>query len=89
MKKFLALFLSICLLSFNSLAGEVKSKIDSNNIEYLNSDKFAQYLMDWIPGEGTTEFSFDLRENNSPQYSILAVRELMKLNNGIKINKSV
>ena len=38
--------------------------------------------MDWIPGEGTTEFSFDLRENHSLGLSILAVRELAKTNSG-------
>ena len=68
--------------SLNVLAAEIKSKINSNILEYLNSDKFAQYVLDWIPGEGTSEFSFDLRENHSPAFSILAVRELAKTNNG-------
>ena len=82
MKKFLLPVATFCLLSFNTLAGEVKSKINSNINDLLNSDKFAEYLMDWIPGEGTTEFSFDLRENHSPGFSILAVRELAKTNSG-------
>ena len=82
MKKFLTLVLSICLLSSNASAGEVKSKTYSNINDFLNSDKFAEYLMNWIPGEGTTEFSFDFRENHSPGFSILAVRELLKTNSG-------
>ena len=35
-----------------------------------------------VPGEGYTETSIDLRENNSPDFSILAVRELEKNDDG-------
>ena len=63
-----------CLVSLNTLADEVKSKVFSNL-----SEKITEYTLGIIPGEGHTEFSFDLRENNSPQYSILVVRELQKL----------
>jgi hypothetical protein len=82
MKKFFALILTGCLLCSNALAGELKSETYSNINSFLNSEKFAEYLMDWIPGEGTTEFSFDLRENTSPGFSILAVRELSKTSSG-------
>ncbi len=40
------------------------------------SNNISQYLSNLIPGEGDTEVSIDLRENNKPDYSILAVREL-------------
>ena len=82
MKVFILPIATFCLLSFNTLAGEVKSKVQSNVIDFLNSDKLAKYVVGWIPGEGTTEFSFDFRENHSPGFSILAVRELLKTNNG-------
>ena len=35
-----------------------------------------------IPGDGDTEVSIDLRENNKPDYSILAVREIEKTEKG-------
>ena len=35
-----------------------------------------------IPGDGDTEVSIDLRENNKPDYSILAVREIKKTERG-------
>lgn len=77
MKRILLSVLTFYLISFNTLADEVKSRVFSNL-----SEKITEYTLGIIPGEGHTEFSFDLRENNSPQYSILAVRELMKLNSG-------
>ena len=46
------------------------------------TNKISNIISDLIPGEGTTEVSFDLRENNKPDYSILAVRELDKKSNG-------
>ena len=41
---------------------------------YANA--FSEYVSNLIPGDGDTEVSIDLRENNSPDYSILLVREL-------------
>ncbi len=35
-----------------------------------------------VPGDGYTETNIDLRENDSPDFSILAVRELENYNNG-------
>ena len=46
------------------------------------SEKISEYTIGLIPGEGYTETSIDLRENFKPDYSILAVRELMSLDNG-------
>ena len=74
MKRFFLPILMFCLVSLNTLADEVKSKVFSNL-----SEKITEYTLGIIPGEGHTEFSFDLRENNSPQYSILVVRELQEL----------
>ena len=42
----------------------------------------SDYITNLIPGEGDTEFSIDLRENYSPDYSILLVRELDRNNDG-------
>ena len=77
MKRFFLPILMFCLVSLNTLADEVKSKVFSNL-----SEKITEYTLGIIPGEGHTEFSFDLRENNSPQYSILVVRELQELEDG-------
>jgi len=41
-----------------------------------NANSFSEYVSNLIPGDGDTEVSIDLRENNSPDYSILLVREL-------------
>ena len=46
------------------------------------SEKISEYTIGLIPGEGHTEASIDLREDAKPDYSILAVRELLKLDSG-------
>ena len=46
------------------------------------SEKISGYLSNLIPGEGDTELSIDLRDNHSADFSILAVRELSKINSG-------
>ena len=46
------------------------------------SENVSNLISELIPGEGYTETSIDLRENNSPDFSILAVRELAKTDNG-------
>ena len=46
------------------------------------SSKVSKYVSNLIPGEGDTEVSVDLRENNKPDYSILAVREIQKTEDG-------
>ena len=46
------------------------------------SDKISEYTIGLIPGEGYTEASIDLREGFKPDYSILAVRELLKIDSG-------
>ncbi len=64
MKKILTILIS--LISF--------SMVNANEI----SSKVSEYVSGFIPGEGDTEVSIDLRENTSPDFSILAVRELEK-----------
>ena len=46
------------------------------------SDKISEYTIGLIPGEGYTEASIDLSEGFKPDYSILAVRELLKIDSG-------
>ena len=46
------------------------------------SERTSAFVSNLIPGEGDTEFSIDFRENASPDYSILAVREIMPMNDG-------
>ena len=46
------------------------------------SHSYSDVSLNFLPGEGYTETSIDLRENNKPDFSILAVRELKELDNG-------
>ena len=49
---------------------------------YAFSNSVSEYISNLIPGEGDTEVSIDLRENYSPDYSILLVREIDRNENG-------
>ena len=62
-------FLIILYLLTSKVSADVSDKI---------SAKVNDYFSNLVPGEGITEVSIDLRENNSPDFSILAVRELEK-----------
>ena len=68
--KSLAVF---CLLICGAYAADPSANI---------SKKIGDQISSLIPGDGYTETSIDLRENNSPDFSILAVRELEKYDNG-------
>ena len=68
MKKVLSIIFTLFL--FSSVNAEDISK------------KVSEYVSNLIPGEGDTEVSIDLRENYEPDYSILAVREISKTDNG-------
>ena len=68
--KSLAVF---CLLICGAYAAD-----PSGNI----SKKIGDQISGIIPGDGYTETSVDLRENHKPDFSILAVRELEKYDNG-------
>ena len=75
MSKILILILTffISTLANADIKGSVLSKA---------SDKISEYTIGLIPGEGHTEVSIDLREDSKPNYSILAVRELLKIDSG-------
>ena len=55
--------------------------ISSSNSNEISSN-ISKFISNLIPGEGDTEVSLDLRENNKPDYSILAVREIQKTEDG-------
>tara|TARA_B100001250_G_C19785878_1_gene784112 strand:+ start:181 stop:1044 length:864 start_codon:yes stop_codon:yes gene_type:complete len=74
-KKILKIIL-ICFITSSSNADVVGNALDKA------SEKISEYTSGLIPGEGYTETSIDLRENSKPDYSILAVRELINLDNG-------
>ena len=61
------------LLFSYSHAGDVAENV---------SKKISDIVSSMVPGEGYTETSIDLRENHSPDFSILAVRELEKNDDG-------
>ena len=46
------------------------------------SKNVSEYVSNLIPGNGHTEVSVDLRENNKPDYSILGVREILEIDSG-------
>ena len=46
------------------------------------SERTSAFASNLIPGEGDTEISIDFREGASPDYSILAVREIMPMDDG-------
>ena len=73
MKKII--FSIILLISyFNiSLADDISKKITEYTSEYISN---------LIPGEGLTEVSINLRENNKPDFNILGTREIQKMDNG-------
>ena len=68
MKKiFFVLIFSLILNAF--AMADIKDNFEAN---------FSKFVSNLVPGKGTTEASIDLRENNSPDFSILGVRELEK-----------
>lgn len=77
MKKILINFFCIffCTIA-NADADGIKKTLEKT------SEKISEYSVGLIPGDGHTEVSIDLRENSKPDYSILAVRELLELESG-------
>ena len=73
--KILIIILSLFITTVANadIKGSVLSKV---------SEKISEYTIGLIPGEGHTEVSIDLREDSKPNYSILAVRELLKIDSG-------
>ena len=68
MKKVLIILISYLMISTSYADGVAK--------------QVSEYINNFIPGEGDTEVSIDIRENFKPDYSILGVREIEKTANG-------
>jgi len=73
--KILVIILSLFITTVANadIKGQALSKV---------SEKISEYTIGLIPGEGHTKVSIDLREDSKPNYSILAVRELLKIDSG-------
>tara|TARA_B110000285_G_scaffold118332_1_gene134038 strand:+ start:121 stop:981 length:861 start_codon:yes stop_codon:yes gene_type:complete len=73
--KILTIILSLFIITVANAdtKGQALSKV---------SEKISEYTIGLIPGEGHTEVSIDLREGFKPDYSFLAVRELLKIDSG-------
>ena len=69
--------LFVLMIASSSYANEIK-----NNILSKASDKISKYAIGFIPGEGYSELDINFRENNSPEFSILGVREILDFNSG-------
>ena len=69
------------ILSFLILFYLLTSKVSADVSDKISA-KVNDYFSNLVPGNGITEVSIDLRENNSPDFSILAVRELEKSTSG-------
>jgi len=76
MKKYL-IALSILCMTSASIAEDVAG-------EALNviSEKISEFTSNLIPGEGYTEAKIDFREEYSPDFSILGVREIAPIDDG-------
>tara|TARA_B100000945_G_C20299810_1_gene557458 strand:- start:26 stop:874 length:849 start_codon:yes stop_codon:yes gene_type:complete len=68
MKKIFLVLIFYLILNTFAMA-DIKDDFEAN---------FSKFFSNLVPGKGTTEASIDLRENNSPDFSILGVRELEK-----------
>ncbi len=71
----------ILILFILSISPAISADIKENLLD-KSSGLISEFVSNLIPGDGTTEVSLDLRENHKPDFSILGVRELKKLENG-------
>ena len=77
MKKLIAIAVFV-LIGFASNADE----LTDTALSKVSKD-FSEFASNLIPGEGHTELSIDLREEGySPDFSILAVREIAPIEDG-------
>ena len=74
-------FRTILILLIFSISPAISADIKDNLLD-KSSGLISEFVSNLIPGDGTTEVSLDLRENHKPDFSILGVRELKKLENG-------
>ena len=71
MKKFfLIIFFSFVTWSLNAIAVE---QIVIDNL----SGKISEKVAGWVPGDGYTEASIELRDEGNPDFEILAVRDIL------------
>ena len=61
------------LFASKSFAGDLGAEMRG-----VISEKVSEYVGSLVPGEGITEFSFEIEEESSPSYSLLAVRDINK-----------
>ena len=74
MKKILILIFAI--LSFRAANADVKVQALSKI-----SEKISEYTIGLIPGEGVTEVSVEVREEDNPDFEILGVRDILSKEN--------
>ena len=74
MKKILILILTLFISSVANadVIGQSLSKA---------SEKISEYTIGLIPGEGVTEVSFEIREEDNPDFEILGVRDILSKEN--------
>ena len=80
MIKIILLIISI-LFSTSALADTKLKSLKNLALDY-SSGGAENFISNLIEGEGDTEISIDIRENYKPDFSILAVREIDKTDNG-------
>ena len=80
MIKIILLIISI-LFSTSTLADTKLKSLKNLALDY-SSGGAENFISNLIEGEGDTEISIDIRENYKPDFSILAVREIDKTDNG-------
>ena len=80
MNKIIILLLSLLFSTFVWADENIKSM--KNLALNYGSGGAENFISNLIEGEGDTEVSLELRENYKPDFSILAVREIEKTNNG-------
>ena len=74
MKKILILILTLFVSSISNadVKGQALSKA---------SEKISEYTIGLIPGEGVTEVSVEIREEDNPDFEILGVRDILSKEN--------
>ncbi len=84
MKKYLIAFVILLIPSFSSATGIQQSVISSTAtaLTEFSNEKVHEFFSNLVPGEGITETSIQLRENQDPDFSILGTRGLKDINDG-------
>ena len=72
MKKIFLPIIAFSLLTINVLAGEIKSELLDTASKKITD------ILSTLPGEGVTEVDVQLKDEEAPSYSVLAVRDISK-----------